>query len=129
MTQSPKFTFALAITNTSVKIQVGISSCQLAKDLGITQKSAYKLLDDLRNSLKQSNFIKEMLKDFVEIDETYVGGRSWKDKTPTLVMIKRGGNAIAEVVPDVKQRTLEPIIRKYIKKGSDVYTDEWLGLQ
>ncbi|CAG8840660.1 11486_t:CDS:2, partial [Racocetra persica] len=77
------------------------------KDLGITQKSAYKLLDDLRNSLKQSNFIKEMLKDFVEIDETYVG-----DKTPTLVMIKRGGNTIAEVVPDVKQRTLEPIIRK-----------------
>jgi len=39
-------------------------------------------------------------------------------------MEARGGNAIAEVVPDVKQKTLEPIIRKYVKEGSNVYTDE-----
>ncbi|CAJ0925531.1 19188_t:CDS:10 [Entrophospora sp. SA101] len=52
----------------------GISSCQLAKDLNITQKSAYYLLDDLRSNLKQSNFINEMLKGIIEIDETYVGG-------------------------------------------------------
>ncbi|CAI2196763.1 13933_t:CDS:1, partial [Funneliformis geosporum] len=117
-----------------------ISSCQLAKDLGITQKSAYYLLDNLRDSLKQSNFIKEMLKDFVEIDETYIGGknknrhwdkkiphsqgRSSKDKTPLIVMIKRGGNAISRVVSDVKQKTLEPIIRANVKEGSNVYTDE-----
>lgn len=54
----------------------GISSCQLRKYLGITQKSAWYLLDDLRDSLKQSNFIKEMLEGFVEIDETYVGGKN-----------------------------------------------------
>ena len=119
----------------------GISSCQLAKDLGITQKTAYWVLDDLRDNLKQSNFIKEMLKDFVEADETYVGGknknrhwdkkvpnsqgRSCKDKTPLAVMIERGGLAISQVVSDVKRKTLELIIRSNVKEGSDVYTDEW----
>jgi len=39
-------------------------------------------------------------------------------------MIERGGNAIALKVPNVKQETLEPIIRKHVKKGSNVYTDE-----
>jgi len=39
-------------------------------------------------------------------------------------MEERGGNAIAQVVSDVKQKTLEPIIRKHVKEGSNVYTDE-----
>lgn len=104
----------------------------------------FRLLDELRNSLKQSNFsnfIKEALKGIIEIDETYEGGknknrhwdkkvpnsqgRSWKDKTPILVMIERGGKAIAQVVPNVKQSTLEPIIKTNVEEGSNVYTDEW----
>ena len=121
----------------------GISSCQLRKYLGITQKSAWYLLDDLRDSLKQSSFIKKMLEGFVEIDETYVGGknknrhwdkkvpkcqgRSWADKTPLLVMVERGGNAITKTVPNVRQDTLEPLVRENIKEGSNVYTDEWFA--
>jgi hypothetical protein len=54
----------------------GISSCQLARNLNITQKSAYYLLDDLRDNIKQSNFINDMLKEFVEIDETFIGGKN-----------------------------------------------------
>ena len=54
----------------------GVSSCQLAKDLNITQKSAYYLLDDLRDNIKQTNFIKDMLKGIVEIDETFIGGKN-----------------------------------------------------
>ncbi|CAG8755990.1 12612_t:CDS:2, partial [Racocetra persica] len=52
----------------------------------------------------------------VEIDETYLG---------VLVMEERGGNAIAQVASDVKQKTLEPIIRANIKEGANVFTDEW----
>lgn len=40
-------------------------------------------------------------------------------------MEERGGNAIAQVVSDVKKRTLEPIIKANVKEGSNVYTDEW----
>jgi transposase-like protein len=39
-------------------------------------------------------------------------------------MIKKGGNAITQVVPNVKRKTLEPIIKENIEIGSNVYTDE-----
>jgi len=39
-------------------------------------------------------------------------------------MVERGGNLIAQVVQNTKQETIEPIINSYIKKGSNVYTDE-----
>ncbi len=119
----------------------GISSCQLAKDLNITQKSAWHLLDDLRDNIKQSNFINDMLKNLVEIDETFIGGknknrhwdkkvpnsqgRSWKDKVPVLGMLERNGKLVAQVVQNTRQETIEPIIKNHIKKGSNVFTDEW----
>jgi len=119
----------------------GVSSCQLARDLNITQKTAHFLLKDLRDSNEQSNFIKDTLKGFVEVDETFIGGknknrhwdkkvpnsqgRSWKDKVPVLVMIERNGNLIAQVVQNTKQNILETVINNHVKKGSNVYTDEW----
>jgi hypothetical protein len=39
-------------------------------------------------------------------------------------MIQKGGNVIVEKVPNVERKTLEPIIKKYVEKGSNVYTDE-----
>ena len=123
----------------------GISSCQLARNLNITQKSAWYLLDDLRDNIKQSNFVKVMLKDFVEIDETFIGGknknrhwnkkvpnsqgRSWKDKKPVLGMLERNGKLIAQVVQNTQQNTIEPIIKANVKQGSNVFTDEWFAYQ
>jgi transposase-like protein len=119
----------------------GISSYQLARDIAITQKSAWFLLNRLRKAFKHPNF-QTMLKDIVEIDETFIGGknknrhrnkkvpnsqgRNWKDKTPVLGILERGsGNIIAQMVSNTQQRMLEPIIRTKVKEGSDVYTDEW----
>lgn len=123
----------------------GISSVQLAKDIGISQKSAWYLLDDLRDGLEQSNFIKELLKGLVEIDETFIGGknsnrhknkkvphsqgRSWKDKVPVLGMLERNRTLIAQVVPNTQQSIIEPIIKSYVKKGANIHTDEWLAYQ
>jgi len=132
-----KWLWALYIFSTHKK---GISSCQLAKDISVTQKSAWFMLHRLRFTFKISEF-ETMLKDLVEIDEAFIGGknknrhwnkkipnsqgRSWKDKTPVLGMLERGGNLIAQVVSDTRQNTLEPAIRANIKKGSNIYTDEW----
>jgi len=118
----------------------GIASLQLPKYFKTTQKTAWFILHRWRNVCDTPLF-KKMFGGDVEIDETYVGGsnsnrhwdkkvphsqgRSWKDKIPMLVIIERGGNVIVEKVPNVEQKTLEPIIRTYIEEGSTVYTDEW----
>jgi transposase-like protein len=122
----------------------GISSCQLAKDISITQKSAWFMLHRLRSTFKVSEF-ETMFKNVVEIDETFIGGknknrhwnkkvpnsqgRSWKDKTPVLGILERNGSLICQVVSNTQQITLEPIIKANVKKGSSVYTDEWFAYQ
>ena len=118
----------------------GISSYQLAKDLKVTQKTAWFMLHRIRYALGQCNLDTE-LDGEVEIDETFVGGknknrhwdkkvkqsqgRSFKDKTPVFGMLQRGGIVVAKVVPDTKAKTLRPHIDRYIQKGSTIYTDEW----
>ena len=120
----------------------GVSSCQLAKDIKITQKSAWFVLHRLRCASDLPEF-KVMLENSVEIDETFIGGknknrhknkkvpnsqgRSWKDKMPVLGMLERNGNLVAQVVQNTQQNTLEPIISENIKKGSSVFTDEWFA--
>jgi transposase-like protein len=44
---------------------------------------------------------------------------------PVLGILERGGNLIAQVVQNTQQNTIEPIIKANVKKGSDIYTDEW----
>jgi transposase-like protein len=44
---------------------------------------------------------------------------------PVLGMLERGGNLIARVVANTQQKAIEPIINQNIKKGSNIYTDEW----
>lgn len=116
-----------------------VSSCQLARDLGITQKTAWNMLKKLRDNIGFEN--EHTLSYEVEIDETFVGGknknrhkdkkvekcqgRSYKDKVPVFGMLERNGNLIAKVVPNTQARTLAPIIKKYVKEYSVIYTDGW----
>jgi len=75
----------------------------------------------------------EMFSWTVELDETYcwpkrVKGKRWRwagMKTIVFGLLKRDGKVYAEVVPDVKARTLKPIIRKKIAPDSEVNTDGW----
>ena len=121
----------------------GVSSCQLSRNIDVTQKSAWNLLKDIRENLNQFNFVKDKLKGTVEMDETLVGGknknrhwdkkvphcqgRSHEDKSIIWGAIERDGYLVTEVVPNVERKTLEPITKKYVEKGSSVYTDELLS--
>ncbi|CAA0149559.1 IS1595 family transposase [Tenacibaculum maritimum] len=119
----------------------GISSLQLSRDLDITQKSAWFMLQRIRNCFgigSGNNLEKE-----VEVDETYVGGknknrhnhkkvkgsqgRSAKDKTPVVGMVQRGGLLSAKAVDNVKSETLTREIISKVKESATLYTDEWLG--
>jgi len=118
----------------------GISSYQLARDIKVTQKTAWFLAQRIRHAIKQGSFAKK-LDGVVESDETFVGGknknrhadkkvknnqgRSFKDKTPVLGLVQRGGELRAFVVPNTKMEVLVPIILANVEQGSKLMTDEW----
>ncbi len=116
----------------------GISSHQLSRDLGITQKSAWFMLGRLRNSFQVKTT--KQFTGITEADETFIGGknknrhenkkiefsqgRSVKDKTPVFGLLNEG-KVNLEVVADTKAATLKPIIEAMVQKGEIVVTDEW----
>lgn len=118
----------------------GISSHQLARDLSVTQKSAWFILHRVRYAFDHENFVSTM-NGTVEADETYVGGRESNkpkykrvsgtkgrgmvSKTPVFGLLERGGNVKAMVVPNTKAKTLLPIIQENVSSSSEVMTDEF----
>jgi len=121
----------------------GISSYQLASDLGITQKSAWHLSHRIRKMLVQR--APEKIKVLAQSDESFVGGknknrhadkkvknsqgRSFKDKTPVLGILEPG--EISQIrtiaIPDTQADTLQPLLEENIEKGAILMTDEWKG--
>jgi transposase-like protein len=122
-----------------------ISSYEVARALGITQKSAWFMLHRVRYALHVGSFDKK-LSGTIEADETFVGGlaknmhkkqRAAKIKgtgssTKTAVMGllerhdgKKHSTVRAEVLPNVQRQTLHAIIHKNVEPGSTVYTDAW----
>lgn len=118
--------------------KTGISSHQLARDLGVTQKTAWNMLRTIRQIMERGN--NSTLKGEVEIDETYIGGknknRHWDKKVPhsqgrahidkeTVVgMIERGGWLVAKVTEDTTSKTLSALIRRFVDPSATIYTDE-----
>jgi transposase-like protein len=119
----------------------GISSLQLHRDINVTQKSAWFMLQRIRYALSYD--FTDSLDGEVEADETYVGGknknrhankkvpnsqgRSAKDKTAVVGMVERGGLLTASTVENVKSETLTREVVKNVKDSATLYTDEWLG--
>lgn len=108
----------------------GISAKQLQRQLGVTYKTAWRMAREIRLMLAEPL---EPLSGEVEIDETYVGGkrsggktgRGAPGKTAVLGIVQRQGRVIARAVPNIKGRTVMPIIRGAVPStDTRLYTDE-----
>ena len=111
----------------------GISSAQLARDIHVTQKTAWFMLGRIRENLRDDD---AKFDDDTQVDETYVGGktkrnrggqgRSLKQKTPVFGMVSKG-KVYAKVVPNAKKKTLQDIIDDLVKIGARIISDCWKG--
>ncbi len=119
----------------------GISSCELARGLGVTQKTAWFILHRVRLAMADGTF--EKLSGEVEADETWIGPKARSinrrdrnrtpegkgrgpgySKTPVIGIRERGGKVRAFVVKDNRRETLLPKIFEHVAKGSTIYTDQ-----
>jgi transposase-like protein len=124
-----------------VSCKNGISSYEIHRALGITQKSAWFMLHRIRLAIQSGSFVKlggpgtE-----VEVDETFIGGKARnmhakerrrkgvKDagaKTIVIGVLQRGGKVHAKVSPNRKKESIEAVIFPNVEKGATVYTDEF----
>jgi transposase-like protein len=118
----------------------GVSAKQIERELGVTYKTAWRMLNLIRNQLMHDDGQGGLLRGEVEIDETYVGGKPRASrtythggrpsldshKTPVFGMVERGGRVRATVVPNVQSSTLVPRIREHVLPLTMVYTDEYV---
>jgi transposase-like protein len=129
-----------------VNCKNGVSSYEIARDLGITQKSAWFMLQRLRLALKVGDFSAKKAGDDgseVEVDETFIGGKArnmhlaerkrkitgtgGKGKAIVFGILERGGKVRTQVVEDRQSKTVQPLIRQHIAAGAALYTDSMLG--
>jgi transposase-like protein len=127
----------------------GVSSWELHRSLGVTQKSAWFMLHRIREAMKERKFGRGKIGggpgSELEADETYVGGKAknmhrdrrirceqqggrFVGKTTVQGILDRDLRKVrAQVVPDVTRETLQNAVLNNVKYGSTVYTDDAVG--
>src|SRR6266487_789085 len=124
-----------------VNCKNGISSYELGRGIGVTQRTAWFMLHRIRYSLQQGSVAK--MKGEVEVDETFIGGKARnmhiaqrkrritgsgvKGKTAVVGFVERGGKVQTVVVENRKKNTLQAEVRSRVEAGSALYTDELLS--
>ena len=127
----------LAATWMLTNCKNGISSYEVARALGVTQKSAWFMMHRIRLALQDQSFGK--LGGEVEVDETFIGGKArnmhmdkrerritgtgGKDKTAVMGMLERGGKVRLAVVPDRRKKALQDQVRHHVSAGAALYSD------
>ena len=125
----------------------GIPSTQLAREIGVTQKTAWFMLGRLREVLGQMDAYGGPVDGIVEVDETFLGGKARNmhahkrhqkiqgrgpvGKQPVAGARSRGGKVKAKAVSDTSQMVLHGFVRDHVAFGSTLYTDDhraYIGL-
>ena len=126
-----------------VNCKNGISSYEIHRALGITQKTAWFLDHRIRLALTSGSF--EKLAGEVEADETFIGGKArnmhvgkrqrritgtgGKDKTAVMGIMERGGKVRTVVIANRKKKALQAEVKKHVEAGSALYTDALLSYE
>ena len=121
-----------------VNCKNGISSYEISRHIGVTQKTAWFMGHRIRAALHAGSFTK--LAGDIEVDETFIGGKArnmhmaqrrrritgsgGKDKTAVLGLLERGGVVRTTVVLDRRKKTLQSEVKKHVEAGSVLYSDE-----
>jgi transposase-like protein len=119
----------------------GISSYEIHRALGVTQKTAWFLLHRIRLAMQSGTF--EKLSGQVEVDETYIGGlarnmhRDKRDKkingtggsgkVAVMGLLERNGKVRAKVIGNNKRETLHGEVRQHVEQGAELFTDAWVS--
>jgi transposase-like protein len=122
----------------------GISSYEIARDVTVTQKSAWFMLHRIRLAMRD-DFFGSKLGGEVEVDETFIGGKArnmhvserkrritgtgGKDKTAVVGILERGGKVRASVIPNRRRKVLQEEIRKHVTAGAALYTDALMSYE
>lgn len=111
----------------------GVPAKELERQLGITYKAAWRMGHEIRKHMAVVDGDPQLSGE-IEIDETYIGGkqpgkrgRGASGKTVLFGMLQRDGDVMVKVVPNVRRKTLQPIIKENVEENSTVYTDELLS--
>ena len=121
----------------------GIPSTQLAREIGVTQKTAWFMLGRLREVAANLNGHGGPVSGVVEADETYIGGKAKNihkrdrdrhitgrgavDKAPVVGAVSRDGKVRTKAIPSVTSRELAEFVRANVAPGSVLITDEHHG--
>jgi transposase-like protein len=120
-----------------VNCKNGVSSYEVHRAIGITQKSAWFMDHRIRHALSMGTINK--LSGQIEADETFIGGKArnmhaakravkitgtgGKDKTAVMGILERGGKIVTKVVPNRKKKALQAEVREHVLAGSALFTD------
>jgi transposase-like protein len=126
-----------------VNCKNGVSSYEVHRAIGVTQKTAWFMDHRIRMALQKKSLVKlGGPGSEVEVDETFIGGKARNmhkskkvgkgyrhrgiiNKTVVMGMLERGGNITTRIIHERDDKTLQGHVRDSVDKGSLVYTDEW----
>jgi len=122
----------------------GVSSYEVARSLGVTQKTAWFMMHRIRLALQKGSIDRKLMGE-VEVDETYIGGEARNmhadkrlktlrtegrfRKAVVVGMLERQGEVRTAAINTASGKLLKEHVNKHVLPGSTLYSDEWRAYQ